>query len=218
MTRPAAPLETLIPAALRPDALAREPDALDRRISDATLLVLSERGTEEASMQDVADRASVGRATLFRRFGSKDALFQFAIAAEVRRFLAGVAQLFVDVTDPGDRICEAFAACLRLGDSPLLRSASPERRAALVAALAKGDPAPIAVARAFVAAQLRLGQADGTVRAGDADTLADGMIRVVLGYFIVPSDTLDPSDPDSTRRVALAVVAPIALAGVASGA
>jgi hypothetical protein len=86
-----------------------------------------------------------------------------------------------------------------------------------VAALAHGDPAPITVARAFVAAQLRLGQADGTVRAGDADTFADGMIRVVLGYFIVPSDTLDPSDPESTRRVALAVVAPIALRGVASG-
>jgi hypothetical protein len=126
--------------------------------------------------------------------------------------------LFIEVTDPGERICRAFAVCLRLGDSPLIRGASPERRAALVAALATGDPAPITVAQAFVAAQLREGQRDGTVRAGDADTFADGMIRIVLGYFIVPSDTLDPSDPDSTRRVALAVVAPIALTGVASGA
>ena len=211
MSRPGAPLEALIPGALRAEALPREPDAVDRRIADAALLVLADEGTEAASMQDVADRAGVGRATLFRRFGSKDALFQFAIAVEVRRFLAGIARLFIEVTDPGERICEAFAACLRLGDSPLIRGASPERRAALVAALANGDPAPIAVARAFVAAQLRLGQADGTVRSGDADTLADGMIRVVLGYFIVPSDALDPSDPDSTRRVALAVVAPIAL-------
>jgi AcrR family transcriptional regulator len=218
VSRPAAPLEALFPGALQADLLAREPDALDLRISDATLLVLSERGTEAASMQDVADRAGVGRATLFRRFGSKDALFEYAIASEVRRFLAGIAQLFTEVTDPRERICEAFAACLRLGDSPLIRGASPARRAALVAALAQGDPAPIALARAFVAEQLRLGQADATVRAGDADTFADGMIRVVLGYFIVPSDTLDPSDPESTRRVALAVAAPIALSGVASGA
>jgi AcrR family transcriptional regulator len=218
VSRPAAPLEALIPGALQGGLLARELDAVDRRISDATLQVLSERGTEVASMQDVADRAGVGRATLFRRFGSKDALFQFAIAAEVTRFLAGIARLFAQVTDPGERICEAFAACLRLGDSPLIRGASPERRAALVAALAQGDPAPITAARAFVAAQLRLGQADGTVRAGDADTLADGMIRIVLGYFIVPSDTLDPSDAESTRCVALAVVAPIALTGVASSA
>jgi AcrR family transcriptional regulator len=217
VTRPAAPLEALIPGALRANLLGREPDEVDRRISDAALEALSELGTEAASMQDVADRAGVGRATLFRRFKSKDALFQYAIALEVRRFLAGIARLFTEVTDPAERICEAFAACLRLGDSPLLRGASLERRAALVAALAHGDPAPITVARAFVAAQLRLGQADGTVRAGDADTFADGMIRVVLGYFIVPSDTLDPSDPESTRRVALAVVAPIALRGVASG-
>lgn len=211
MSRPSAPLEALIPGALRADALGREPDEVDRRISDAALQALSELGTEAASMQDVADRADVGRATLFRRFKSKDALFQYAIAVEVRRFLAGIARQFAEITDPAERICEAFAACLRLGDSPLLRGASPERRAALVAALANGDPAPIAVARAFVAAQLRLGQADGTVRSGDADTFADGMIRVVLGYFIVPSDTLRPSDPASTRRVALAVVAPIAL-------
>jgi AcrR family transcriptional regulator len=218
VTRPGAPLEQLIPGALRRDLLVRVPDELDRRISDAALSVLAEHGTEAASMREVADRAGVGRATLFRRFGSKDALFQYAVAVEVRRFLAGIARLFTEVTDPAERICEAFAACLRLGSSPLLSGATSERRAALVAALAHGEPAPIALARAFVAAQLREGQANGTVRAGDLETMADGMIRVVLGYFIVPSDKLDPSDSESTRRVAMAVVAPIALRGVGSDA
>jgi AcrR family transcriptional regulator len=211
VTRPGAPLEQLIGGALRPDLLAREPDEVDRRISDAALSVLAEQGTEAASMREVADRAGVGRATLFRRFGSKDALFQYAVAVEVRRFLAGIARLFIEITDPADRICEAFAACLRLGASPLMRGATSERRAVLVAALANGEPAPIALARAFVAAQLREGQANGTVRAGDLETMADGMIRVVLGYFIVPSDKLDPADSVSTRRVAMTVVAPIAL-------
>ena len=80
MSRPSAPLEELIPGALRSGVLVREPDEVDVRIAEAALSALSELGTEAASMQDVAVRAGVGRATLFRRFGSKDALFQYAPA------------------------------------------------------------------------------------------------------------------------------------------
>jgi AcrR family transcriptional regulator len=47
---------------------------LDGRILDATLALLTERGFEHTTMDDVAQRASVAKATVYRRYSSKEEL------------------------------------------------------------------------------------------------------------------------------------------------
>lgn len=47
---------------------------LDGRILDATLDLLTERGFEHTTMDDVAHRASVAKATVYRRYPSKEEL------------------------------------------------------------------------------------------------------------------------------------------------
>jgi AcrR family transcriptional regulator len=211
VSRPGTPIELLAPRAMRSGAVRAPADAVDARIAAAALELLRTRGVAGTTMADVSRAAGIGRATLFRRFGSKDELFEHVIAAELQRFLGALAARFAEVTDPTERICETFAASLRLGAGVLLRAASIEQRAALVATLAEGSPSSLDLARAFVAAHIRAGQRAGHVRAGDPDTLADGMIRVVLGYLLVPGPTLDPDDERSVRRIAVDVIAPMVL-------
>ena len=55
----------------------------DRAILTATLQLMAERGVRDLRMDDVADRASVGKATIYRRYRSKDALVSDAIATLV---------------------------------------------------------------------------------------------------------------------------------------
>lgn len=65
------------PAATGPPATrpGRPRDAeLDGRILDATLDLLTERGFEHTTMDDVAHRASVAKATVYRRYPSKEEL------------------------------------------------------------------------------------------------------------------------------------------------
>lgn len=163
-------------------------------------------------MDDIARVSGIGRATLFRRFGGKDQLLERALTAEVRGFLDEVAQRFTQVQDPTDRIAEAFVACLRLTDRPLLRDPDPQRAAAIISALGAGDPSPVELARRFVGAYLAEGQRTGVLPAGDPPVQADAMVRLALAYLVLPGLRPDPADEDGARRVARLVFAPIVVA------
>ena len=66
----------------RPAGRPREERA-DRAILDATLALMAERGVDDLRMDEVADRAGVGKATIYRRYRSKDELVTAAVAALV---------------------------------------------------------------------------------------------------------------------------------------
>jgi AcrR family transcriptional regulator len=68
------------------------PDEATERILAAALAQAEEVGMRRSTMDDVARRSGVGRATLYRRFPTKAALNDAIVLAEVRRFFAGSAQ------------------------------------------------------------------------------------------------------------------------------
>jgi AcrR family transcriptional regulator len=55
----------------------------DRAILAAALELMGEQGVRDLRMDDVADRAGVGKATIYRRYRSKDELVTAAVAALV---------------------------------------------------------------------------------------------------------------------------------------
>jgi AcrR family transcriptional regulator len=55
----------------------------DRAILAAALELMAEHGVRDLRMDDVADRAHVGKATIYRRYRSKDELVTAAVAALV---------------------------------------------------------------------------------------------------------------------------------------
>jgi AcrR family transcriptional regulator len=74
--RPATPVSQAVPARRgRPRS-----DAAHRKILDATRELLSEEGFSDLRLEHVAARAGVGKATIYRRWGSKEALAQELLA------------------------------------------------------------------------------------------------------------------------------------------
>src|SRR5688572_21332506 len=55
----------------------------DRAIVTATLELIAEHGVRDLRMDDIAERARVGKATIYRRHRSKDELVTAAVAALV---------------------------------------------------------------------------------------------------------------------------------------
>jgi AcrR family transcriptional regulator len=55
----------------------------DRAILSATLELMAENGAHDLRMDDVASRAGVGKATIYRRYRSKDELITAAVAGLV---------------------------------------------------------------------------------------------------------------------------------------
>jgi AcrR family transcriptional regulator len=68
------------------------PDEITTRILRATLELAEMIGMRRSTMEDVARRSRVGRATLYRRFPTKSALHDAVMLAEARRFMEGSAQ------------------------------------------------------------------------------------------------------------------------------
>ena len=176
-------------------------DATETRILDAALGAVA---AGESTMDDIAARAGVGRVTLFRRFGSKEALLARLYAREVARFLERVDVALSEFEDPADRIAEAFVVCVREGSRhPLLATVAP---GTVLEALAAGDPSPLELGRRFVAE--RLDPPD--------DAAADLLVRLALTYVLVPSPEVDVRDAAAARAFARARLAPIATASAPS--
>lgn len=87
-------------------ALARKgrprSDQVHRKILDAARELLSDEGFAELRLEHVAARAGVGKATIYRRWGSKEALAQ--------ELLAELAAPHIAVAESGDTRSELLAA------------------------------------------------------------------------------------------------------------
>jgi AcrR family transcriptional regulator len=193
---------TLLERAL---AAPPETDPADERILDAALAEVAAYGARRTTMDDVARRARVGRMTVFRRFGSKEALLERLMARELRRFLEGVDQALAAIDDPAERVAEAFVACTRAAaEHPLVARLARVEPGAALASLADGDPSALDLGRAYVAERLR---ADGAP--GDPDEVADVLVRLAATYVFLPGGVIDVADDDAARAFARRVLAPI---------
>ncbi|QIS04295.1 TetR family transcriptional regulator [Nocardia brasiliensis] len=179
------------------------------RVYETAIRVLAERGADAATMDDVAAGAGMSRATLFRRFGGRDALFEAAVAHTLRGFLAEITSRYLTVTDPTERIAEAFVACLRLRRQLLSDNTSAPHSAELLAMLTVGDPTPLTIGHRFIAARIRAGQSEGALPPGDPDLQADAIIRITMGYLLLPPAGLDLDDDTAARDLARRVIAPL---------
>ncbi|WP_280485693.1 TetR/AcrR family transcriptional regulator [Nocardia cyriacigeorgica] len=210
MTRPGAPLPSLLSRAMT-QVLGAVPggDDTDAKVLDAALRVLARRGAREATMDDIAAESGVGRTTLFRRYASKDQLFERALARDMGRILDDLAERFTTVTDPTEQVVIGFITGLRLGDHILFRDADQVRRAELLQALGHGDPSPISLGYKAVRANIAKAQAEGKIPVRDPDAQADALIHLMIGYLAAPSFAVDLTDPVAMERLARAAVAPI---------
>lgn len=175
---------------------------MEQRILDAALEAVV-HGTD--TMDEIAARAGVGRVTLFRRFGSKEALLARLYAREVAVFLERVDVALSEFEEPADRIAEAFVVCVREGTRhPLLATVAP---GTVLEALAGGEPSALELGRRFVAERLE----------PPDDAVADLLVRLALSYVLLPSPLVDVRDEAAARAFARARLAPIATASATSG-
>jgi len=79
-------------------------DVVHRKILDATRELLTEEGFTNLRLEHVAARAGVGKATIYRRWGSKEALAQ--------ELLAELAGPHIGIAETGDTREELLAAIL----------------------------------------------------------------------------------------------------------
>jgi AcrR family transcriptional regulator len=173
-------------------------DATRARIMLAAVEQCEEVGLRRATMEDVARRAGLGRATLYRHFQSKDALVQAIILAEAEAFFAALDGAVADCASDEERLVEGFAFALEyVRGHALLRKLLRTEPETLLPYLVGGGQL-IAIATRAVCARIH----EESPESRHAREMAELLVRLVLSLALTPESGLGVQDRSGALRFA----------------
>ena len=173
-------------------------DPASERILDAALEIAAASGIRALTMDSVARRAGVGRMTVYRRFGEREAVVDALAAREARRCLAELDRAVDPSLPVPEGIARGLATSLRLiRDHPLLRRLAAHEPEAALAALNASEGALVALSREFVAGRLREAAERGEIgQAGDLDAVAELLVRIGFSFLLLPQSAIELDDAE----------------------
>jgi AcrR family transcriptional regulator len=160
-------------------------------ILDAAAELLAVHGLAGWTVEDVARRAGVGRATVYRRYASRDDLVRETLARQARAFFAAVAAAVSHLPDPNDQLAAGFVVGIKLARGSLLASLvehDPPAALSLLGSrsmLSAGRGALVDAYRSLVGRDLRA-EEESAAAAG-----AELLLRLGLSYVLAPEPPFD---------------------------
>ena len=178
----------------------------ETRILDAAKCCCERWGVEKVTVDDIAAEAKVSRATLYRMFpGGKDVLYEALRVRELEEFFTRLTAGIDGADTLEDLLVRTVVVAtddLRHDEHVTLMLAS-EPGEMLSQLTVQGVPRIIRMASLFLAPFVEpyLGR-DASKR------LVELLARLVISYFLAPSDLVDLGDPESARTFIRAHVLP----------
>jgi AcrR family transcriptional regulator len=180
------------------------PDEITTRILRAALEQAELIGMRRSTMDDVARRSGVGRATLYRRFPTKAALTDAIVLSEARRFLEGSAQVRSRASTLEDRMVYSTVFTVTfLREHRLLKQLLRTEPETILPSLTVDAGAIIDFATEYSAALLRT-DLYGTRKTTTAQerhlrTVAELHTRLTLSFIVTPHTSINLATIDDTR-------------------
>ncbi|MDX2382044.1 MAG: TetR/AcrR family transcriptional regulator [Acidimicrobiia bacterium] len=187
---------TAIDPILMPDARANWSDA-EVAVLEAVKTCCERWGVEKVTVDDIARQAGVSRATLYRLFpGGKEVVFDAHRVYELDQFF-DVLLAHVDGADTLEELLvRAVTGSIRelRADEHIAIMLASEPGAVVSDLTVDGLPRIIRVASAYLVPLL-----DPFMPRDQSRALVDLLVRLVVSYFLAPSDLVDLTDRDETR-------------------
>lgn len=164
-------------------------------------------GIRRTSMGEIARRAAISPATLYRRYRTKDDLVAAIALQEARRFLVRLDRS-IDTDAPLDeQLADGMVALARkFRDQPLLnRIKATEPESVLPRLTTDGAPL-IEFGTAYLVDRVRRVQARGEYGPFDPEPLAEVITRVVHSLSLTRCETLPLADDEQLRSTVLGVI------------
>jgi AcrR family transcriptional regulator len=193
-------------------APAASAPAGNERWLDAAAACYERYGLAKTTVEDVAQAAGVSRATLYRRFKSRDELLLAVIVREAGR-LAAEAEVTIRRFDDVDAwIVEGMLLCLReIPRRPLLAMLFAPEEVGAASRLVLTSERLLAIGSDFLRPMFEAARERGLLREGvRIDVLMEWVLRILMSYLTVPSH-LARSDAE-LRQLLRAMILPAVLA------
>ncbi|HTH84813.1 TetR/AcrR family transcriptional regulator [Mycobacterium sp.] len=179
---------------------ARRTEVAADRILDAAGELFTKKEAATVGMHEIASAAGCSRATLYRYFENREALYTAYVHRESYRLYREMIEQINSVTDPRERLIEGMLASLRnVRESPALASWFATTQRPIGAEMAEQSEVIKALTEAFV---VSLGPDDPEL----VSHRARWLVRVMTSLFLFPGHN------DADERVMLEdFVVPIVL-------
>lgn len=168
-------------------------------------------GIRRSSVSDIARRAGMGRATVYRRFPGRDSLVEAVAGRELIAVLARVASNLANTDNAADAIVQLTVASAReLRTNPLLNRLLTTEPEELYGYAAKSGGTALAAARTFVAGYLESLPRHGLAHGSEPAVAAEIMIRLAMTQLLIPDGLIPFYDDVKVAAFAQRYLVPLA--------
>jgi AcrR family transcriptional regulator len=163
------------------------PDSVTALILDAALEQFAILGLSRTSLTDIARKAGIDRATIYRRIGGGTAVVDAALALEGRRVIDRIRQQIEPVADINERVERAFVTTVQIMRShPILVRALQIDKAGALLAISEITAPVMEAAVDFVLDEIGLAH-DNEYRFPIADeAVAQIVVRIIHSLVLFP--------------------------------
>ncbi|MEZ5151140.1 TetR/AcrR family transcriptional regulator [Rhodococcus zopfii] len=190
------PVRSLLVGALIGHTAATDPT--DAAILAATVRCLSHHGLERTTVADVAAEAGVGRATVFRRFETKEELLTRAFTWELDRLVTQFHAAIDEIEDPLERSIEWIVEAIRtVRNHPVARRFVDDGAALPL----MHDPQIVTMLLTSVRHELDTTARDAGIEF-DTETAAEIISRFFASVWLAPDLGAATATDDGVRRIA----------------
>jgi AcrR family transcriptional regulator len=174
------------------------PSAEDR-VLDAARRCVDRWGLSKLTIDDVAAEAGVSRATLYRLFpGGKDVMFDALRVRELQEFFSGMRDDLHHVESLLDFSVQVAGYAIRemRNDEHLAMMLATEEGTALKSLTVEGLPRILRVASEYITPLI-----GEFLPPDEAAVYVELLARLVISYFLAPSEHFDLADPESATTL-----------------
>ena len=188
------------------ELIGADDDPTDACVLEAAAELIGERGERAVTMTDIGERSGVARATIFRHFGSKQAVIDRTLQRELRKFVVDLITASAECESRSDTLAELIVlAVVFAHTNPAVRrlvDAEPER---LVQFARSATPVePMVIARALISGLVKRFQTPNDRL--DVEHVADLVAHLAIAYALVPNSSMDLADEDRLRTTMRALL------------
>lgn len=189
--------------------ILEKPVSDGEKLLESALSAFLDFGIKRTSMGEIARRAGISPATLYRRFESKNDLVEAVSVREAQRFVAEIDKRVQKVDGVEEQLIEIFVAVITAiaGNQLLRRLLRTEPDLILPRLTTEAGPI-IAVGRTYLAEKLR------ELRSGadddfDFELVAEIMARLALSLALTPDGLIPIDDVAAGRNFARRTLLPM---------
>ncbi|MCG8609983.1 MAG: TetR/AcrR family transcriptional regulator [Pseudomonadales bacterium] len=187
-------------------------DETQKRILDAALEEAAAQGLHGLTIEGVARRSRLNRATIYRQVGNRDQLQTALAMREAKHLIDKLSTAVAGISDPETLLVEGFVAAIRFArEHPVIARTVKYEPGTLITIALANDAALLRTGATFMADTIRWAQENGQAKHLDADTAGDVAARLFSSFVLLPGGHNNLHDDDATRQFATTTLVPMLL-------